>query len=97
LPSGIWPASFRDLDNLHTLNTAVMTMNRHWPSTMKLATRNDKTGLWDFEVLNAATPAEPGKAAFSQHGVQPEVEDDAAQIGTFTDDNPPGGSSEKYK
>jgi hypothetical protein len=26
-----------------------------------------------------------------------EVEDDAAQIGTFTDDNPPGGSSEKYK
>jgi len=69
---------FRDLCNLHTLNTGVMTLNRHWPASMKLGTRNDKTGFWDFEVLSQGLPAvplEPSKASFSHHAVQPAVAD----------------------
>ncbi|ROT36173.1 PDZ domain-containing protein [Sodiomyces alkalinus F11] len=60
--------TYREISNRHTLRTAVIPINRHWPSKMKLVTRNDTTGLWDFTLLADAlppvAPERPFKAAF---------------------------------
>ena len=51
---------YKHLRDLHTVNTKVMHVDRHWTSKMRLAVRNDTTGLWDFteisEPLQAAPP-----------------------------------------
>lgn len=41
----------KHLRDLHTLNTTVIYIDRHWSSKMKLAVRNDESGLWDFTDL----------------------------------------------
>ncbi|KKA30706.1 hypothetical protein TD95_004191 [Thielaviopsis punctulata] len=61
--------TYRNLRDLHTLHTTIVTVDRHWTKKMELAVRNDKTGLWDFsEVGKALPPVEPvpRKAAFIQ-------------------------------
>lgn len=40
--------TYRHVTDLHTENILVIYLERHWQSTFRLATRNDKTGLWDF-------------------------------------------------
>lgn len=72
--------TYKHLRDLHTLNTTVIYMDRHWSKKMKLAVRNDQTGLWDFS--NLADPLPPvtpvtRKAAFIQleHTSHPAVAD----------------------
>lgn len=59
--------AYKHLRDLHTLNTCITTIDRHWQSKMRLAVRNDKTGLWDFSDLAPALPQlplEPKRANF---------------------------------
>jgi S1-C subfamily serine protease len=51
--------AYKHLRDLHTLNTSIVNIDRHWSSKMRLATRNDKTGLWDFTDLADALPQIP--------------------------------------
>ncbi|KAI9742759.1 MAG: hypothetical protein M1818_003488 [Claussenomyces sp. TS43310] len=48
--------TYKHLRDLHTLNTSILHIDRHWSSKMRLAVRNDKTGLWDFTDLAEALP-----------------------------------------
>ncbi|KAM9905175.1 hypothetical protein OXX69_007283 [Metschnikowia pulcherrima] len=61
-------ASFRHLSDLHTKNTIVLYIERHWQSEFRVATRNDNTGLWDFKSLQdkplPAVKNTPQKAKF---------------------------------
>lgn len=43
--------SYHLLTDLHDKSIIVAHVDRHWRSQMTLATRNDTTGLWDFEIL----------------------------------------------
>ncbi|KAM3556951.1 hypothetical protein MY1884_004794 [Beauveria asiatica] len=47
---------YKHLRDLHTLNTTVIYVDRHWSAKMKLAVRNDITGLWDFSDLGDPLP-----------------------------------------
>ncbi|KAK3954042.1 trypsin-like cysteine/serine peptidase domain-containing protein [Pseudoneurospora amorphoporcata] len=61
--------TYKHLRDMHTLHTTVIYIDRHWAKKMKLAVRNDKTGLWDFSDLGDALPAvapETRKASFIQ-------------------------------
>lgn len=51
--------TYKHLRDLHTLNTAIIMVDRHWCKSMKLAVRNDETGLWDFSNLADALPPVP--------------------------------------
>ena len=51
--------TYKHLSDLHTLNTSIIFIDRHWTSKMRLAVRNDKTGLWDFSDLGDPVPATP--------------------------------------
>lgn len=59
--------TYKHLRDLHTLNTSIIYVDRHWSRKMRMAVRNDKTGIWDFtdlaEPLSAAPPVR-GKADF---------------------------------
>ncbi|KAI9777982.1 MAG: hypothetical protein M1835_005094 [Candelina submexicana] len=59
--------TYKHLRDLHTLNTSIIYIDRHWTTKMRLAVRNDKTGIWDFtdldEPLPPAAPV-PRKAQF---------------------------------
>jgi S1-C subfamily serine protease len=48
--------TYKHLRDLHTLNTSILHIDRHWSSKMRLAVRNDETGLWDFTDLADALP-----------------------------------------
>lgn len=48
--------TYRHLRDLHTQNTSVLHIDRHWSSKMKMAIRNDETGLWDFTDLGKPLP-----------------------------------------
>jgi S1-C subfamily serine protease len=49
----------KHLRDLHTLNTSILHIDRHWSSKMRLAVRNDTTGLWDFTDLADPLPPIP--------------------------------------
>lgn len=51
--------TYKHLRDLHTLNTSVIYVDRHWSAKMKMAVRNDTTGLWDFSDLGDALPPVP--------------------------------------
>lgn len=53
--------TFKHLRDLHTLNTTIIYVDRHWSSKMKLAVRNDESGLWDFSDLGDPLPPVPPK------------------------------------
>lgn len=72
--------TYKHLRDLHTLNTTIIYVDRHWSKKMKLAVRNDTTGLWDFSNLGEPLPPVapvPRKAAFIQleHTSHPAVAD----------------------
>ncbi|KAI7356073.1 Pro-apoptotic serine [Hortaea werneckii] len=59
--------TYKHLRDMHTLNTSIMLVDRHWHKHMRLAIRNDETGLWDFKDLAEPVPPqepEPKKANF---------------------------------
>jgi len=61
--------TYKHLRDMHTLNTSIMLVDRHWHKSMRLAVRNDETGLWDFSDLSEPipqTPPQPRKANFIQ-------------------------------
>jgi S1-C subfamily serine protease len=43
--------TYKHLRDMHTLNTSILFIDRHWSKSMKLAVRNDETGTWDFSDL----------------------------------------------
>lgn len=49
--------TYKHLRDLHTLNTSIIYVDRHWSSKMRMAVRNDSTGLWDFTDLGDPLPA----------------------------------------
>jgi S1-C subfamily serine protease len=51
--------AYKHLRDLHTRNTAIINVDRHWHKKMRLAVRNDKSGLWDFSDLAEPLPAQP--------------------------------------
>ena len=53
--------TYKHLTDLHTLNTSIIFIDRHWTSRMRMAIRNDETGLWDFKDLGEPLPAAPPK------------------------------------
>ncbi|KAI0899750.1 Pro-apoptotic serine protease NMA111 [Annulohypoxylon nitens] len=72
--------TYKHLRDLHTLNTTIINVDRHWSAKMRLAVRNDVTGLWDFEDIADALPRQPpvrGKCSFIQleHTSHPAVAD----------------------
>lgn len=61
--------TYKHLRDLHTLNTTIIYVDRHWSKKMKMAVRNDETGLWDFSSIADPLPAVAPvarKAAFIQ-------------------------------
>ncbi|KAJ5730379.1 Pro-apoptotic serine protease [Penicillium malachiteum] len=61
--------SYRHIRDLHTRGTSIVYVDRHWHPKMRLAVRNDTTGIWDFSDLADPIPAEkpvPRKADFIQ-------------------------------
>lgn len=58
---------YRNLHDLHTMHTSIVHIDRHWNSKMRMAIRNDKTGLWDYHDICEALPAQqvlPQQAQF---------------------------------
>jgi pro-apoptotic serine protease NMA111 len=51
--------AYKHLRDLHSRNTHIITVDRHWANKMRLAVRNDETGLWDFKDLSDAYPPVP--------------------------------------
>ncbi|KAK7418369.1 hypothetical protein QQX98_003989 [Neonectria punicea] len=51
--------TYKHLRDLHTLNTTIIYVDRHWASKMKLAVRNDESGVWDFTDLGDPLPPVP--------------------------------------
>lgn len=49
--------TYKHLRDLHTLNTSIIYIDRHWSSKMRMAVRNDSTGIWDFTDLAEPLPA----------------------------------------
>lgn len=61
--------TYKHLRDMHTLNTSIMHIDRHWHRNMRMAVRNDTTGLWDFTDLSEPLEAEkplPKRANFAQ-------------------------------
>ncbi|TID22344.1 Pro-apoptotic serine protease NMA111 [Venturia nashicola] len=59
--------AYKHLRDLHTLNTKIVNIDRHWSKKIRLAVRNDETGLWDYSDLADALPAvqpSPRRARF---------------------------------
>ncbi|KAH3944055.1 pro-apoptotic serine protease [Parastagonospora nodorum] len=50
---------YKHLRDLHTANTSITAVDRHWHAKIRIATRNDKTGLWDFKPIADPVPAVP--------------------------------------
>ncbi|KAL9057802.1 MAG: hypothetical protein Q9162_002143 [Coniocarpon cinnabarinum] len=58
---------YKYLADMHTLNTIIVQVDRHWFRKMRMAIRNDETGFWDFKDLaDALPPNQPtsGRATF---------------------------------
>ncbi|KAL9128171.1 MAG: hypothetical protein Q9217_003096 [Psora testacea] len=53
--------TYKHLTDLHTLNTSIIYIDRHWQTKMRMAIRNDETGLWDFQDLGEGLPVIPPK------------------------------------
>lgn len=54
------PVVYYSIADTHTILVAVVQVERHW-SSFRLAIRNDKTGLWDFQDLGEPLPPKPIK------------------------------------
>jgi pro-apoptotic serine protease NMA111 len=50
---------YKHLRDLHTANTSITAVDRHWHAKIRIATRNDTTGLWDFKPIADPVPAVP--------------------------------------
>ena len=63
--------TYKHLRDMHTLNTSILLVDRHWHRNITLHTRNDESGLWDSKTLATPLPPvlpPPRKANFIQMG-----------------------------
>ncbi|KAK8178702.1 Pro-apoptotic serine protease NMA111 [Phyllosticta citribraziliensis] len=72
--------TYKHIRDLHTLNTSVLTIDRHWHDKMRLAVRDDEKGLWDISEIAdriPPKPREPQRANFIRmdHAQHPEAMD----------------------
>lgn len=72
--------TYKHLRDLHTLNTTIVYVDRHWSAKMKMAIRNDVSGLWDFsDLADPLPPVAPARrsAAFIEldHMPHPDIAD----------------------
>jgi S1-C subfamily serine protease len=51
--------TYKHLRDLHTVNTSITAIDRHWHPKIRVATRNDETGKWDFKTIADAIPSVP--------------------------------------
>ncbi|KAF2239461.1 Pro-apoptotic serine protease NMA111 [Viridothelium virens] len=51
--------TYKHLRDLHSLHTSIIPIDRHWSSKLRLAVRNDSTGLWDFTDIADPLPPVP--------------------------------------
>ncbi|KAF2862290.1 Peptidase, trypsin-like protein [Piedraia hortae CBS 480.64] len=51
--------TYKHLRDMHTLNTSIMLVDRHWHRNMRLVVRNDETGSWDFSDIAGPVPPKP--------------------------------------
>jgi hypothetical protein len=51
--------TYRHLRDLHTMHTSILHIDRHWTSKMRMAIRNDATGLWDYKDIADPLPPQP--------------------------------------
>ncbi|KAK2809716.1 hypothetical protein FQN50_003561 [Emmonsiellopsis sp. PD_5] len=51
--------TYKHIRDLHTRGTSIVHIDRHWHPHIRLAVRNDETGLWDFSNIGEPIPAEP--------------------------------------
>ncbi|KAM0718272.1 hypothetical protein Q7P37_006604 [Cladosporium fusiforme] len=48
--------TYKHLRDMHTLNTSILLVDRHWSKSMRMAVRNDVSGFWDFTDLAEPVP-----------------------------------------
>ncbi|OCK74087.1 Pro-apoptotic serine protease NMA111 [Lepidopterella palustris CBS 459.81] len=48
--------TYKHLRNLHMPITSTITIERHWHQEMRMAKRNDETGVWDYSVIAGPVP-----------------------------------------
>jgi len=63
--------TYKHLRDMHTLNTSILFVDRHWSKSMRLAVRNDESGTWDFtDLAEPIAPIDPvpRKANFVKMG-----------------------------
>lgn len=48
--------TYKHLRDMHTLNTSILLVDRHWSKSMRMAVRNDESGKWDFTDLAEPVP-----------------------------------------
>jgi hypothetical protein len=61
--------SYRHTRRLDTRGTSIVQVDRHWRREMRLAIRNDETGLWDYKTIGKpllAVPLTPRPGHFIQ-------------------------------
>lgn len=62
------PVTYRHVSDMHSEYVRSIYIDRHWHTSFKMATRNDSTGLWDFETLQKEAlppvPLEPQNAKY---------------------------------
>jgi S1-C subfamily serine protease len=51
--------TYKHLRDMHTTATTILFIDRHWHKNMRMAIRNDETGLWDFTDLSEPLPPQP--------------------------------------
>ena len=59
--------TYRHVSDMHSEYVRSIYIDRHWHTSFKMATRNDSTGLWDFETLqkrHCPVPLEPQNAKY---------------------------------
>ncbi|GAB7355408.1 hypothetical protein MBLNU459_g5925t1 [Dothideomycetes sp. NU459] len=61
--------TYKHLRDMHTLNTSIILVDKHWHRKISMHVRNDTTGVWDTTTLADQVPAvapQPRKANFIQ-------------------------------
>ena len=61
--------TYKHLSDMHTQNTSIIQIDRHWSKKIRMAVRNDESGFWDYHDLADALPPvapTPGRASFPQ-------------------------------
>lgn len=59
----------RNIQDMHSSNTTITFIDRHWTGQFRMVARNDKTGLWDYTPLGDSLPPlelQPRSSTFTE-------------------------------